>query len=174
MQILIIVSSVVIMLTIAFYNAFVFKLYFTRSKSDNKIVHRLGGLLRLFWMVAIAATCWLSEMHWGKAAFFILLNINLAWTIFDLIYNWKHNHPWYYSGSLKSGTSSVIDKFFNKFDEWIKGGLVVLTILWLPFNIPFMIEDMILNRWLDLIIAIVLIIGFGYLSNRILNKKGIF
>ncbi len=172
MTTLIITFSIVFALIVAFYNAYFFKLYFTRESYDNKIVHRLGGALRLFWMVAVGAACWVAGIPWGKAAFFILLNINLAWTGFDLVYNLVHNHKWYYSGSLQSGTSSIIDKFLNKFDEWVKCGLLVLTILWLPFDISFMIKDTILNRGWDLGIAIVLFAGFGYLANRLFNKKG--
>ena len=174
MTTLIIISSIIFMLLIAFYNAYVFELYFTRRKSYNKMVHRLGCVLRLFWMVAIASVCWLSGMPWGKAAFLVLLNVNLAWTLFDLIYNLKHNHKWYYSGSLKSGTSSIFDKFLNKFDEWVKVALIILTGLWLPFDIPFLLQDTISKRGIDLGITIVLIIGFAYLANRVYNKKELF
>lgn len=171
MATLIIISSIVFALIVSFYNAYFFKLYFTRDQSDNTIVHRLGGSLRLFWMLAIFAFCWFSKVSWHDMAFYILLNLNLAWTLFDLIYNKVHNHPWYYSGTFSSNTSSVIDKLFNKFDEYIKAGILVFTILWYPFYIYEIIEDTIMNRGLELLIAAIIVFTFGYIAYRFHNKK---
>lgn len=171
MTTLILTSSIVFGLIVAFYNAYVFKLYLTREKSDNNIVHRLGGSLRLFWLVFVGVACWYAKLPWGDIAFYVLVNITLAWTVFDLVYNKIHNHKWYYSGTLGSGTSSVIDKFFNKFDEFIKGGILVLTILWKPFFINEMLEDMITNRGWSVLVVIIIIVVFGYLAIRFNNKK---
>lgn len=171
MNYLIISSSVIFAIIVSFYNAFFYKLYFTRDKSDNKVVHLLGGSLRAFWMLAIIAFCWFSGLSLGKIAFYVLINITLAWTCFDLIYNLIHNHKWYYSGTLGSGTSSSIDKILNKIDEYIKAGIIVLTSLWYPFNIDEMIAEMIANRWVEVLISITVFGLFGYIAIRFYNKK---
>lgn len=171
MTTLIIILSVIIGFLIAFYNAFVYKLYFTRLPADNKIVHRLGFFLRLFWIIAFIAIGWLSKISWNNIAFITLLNISLSWTLFDLVYNKIHNHKWYYSGTTGSGTSSFIDKLLNKVDEYIKGGVLVFTILWYPFYIYEILKDTILNRGFDLLIAVLIFIAWGYLAYRLYVKK---
>jgi hypothetical protein len=171
MTALIIGLSVVFGLIVAFYNALVFKHYFTREQIFNEYVHWLGGGLRLFWMIAIASMCWYAKFYWGDMAFYILINSNLAWTVFDLVYNLIHKKNWAYSGSFSSNTSSLIDNFFDKCDEFLKGGLLLITIAWKPFFLDEVIEDTILNRGWDLVITIAIILVFGYLAYRFFNKK---
>lgn len=167
MEVTILISSAIILFLIALWNAYFFELYFHKEPDINKTVHNIGGLLRTSFIGFIIALGIIFNQSWHIIVFNTLFATNFAWTVFDIVYNWRLMHPWYYSGSIGSGTSSFWDKILNKFDEYLKSALLLLTILWYPLNLPETIEQ----RGISLLITVVLAILALYMVIRFHNKK---
>jgi hypothetical protein len=119
-----------IILLAGLYNGWIFRLSPQRDELANNKVHRIGGLIRALLMFIpilygiITKESFISIMLWT------LIEANLSWTGYDLLYNYVNNQNWWYSGNSETKTASVIDKMLYKWDEGIKLILFLYTIGW--------------------------------------------
>lgn len=129
--------TVLILIIVGIYNGWIFKLYFTKgtlrvnrieeNKRANKLVHSIGFWLRGLICLIPILTGVILHVNWLDILFYVLICFNFAWTGYDLTYNLIHKLKWNYSGYDK--TSSQIDKFFGRADEFIKIALLISTII---------------------------------------------
>ena len=96
---------IIIIFLIAVYNGFIIN---WKLNKDGKAAqwsrywHFVGGLIRVF-----LAFCLLN--FWDATA--ILL---MHWLFYDMIINYLRGLDLFYSGSVQSGTGSLIDRLFTK------------------------------------------------------------
>ncbi|OQA66923.1 MAG: hypothetical protein BWY38_01633 [Ignavibacteria bacterium ADurb.Bin266] len=117
------------------YNATIYLMYFGGQKNKsllripelNKKLHFISFWLRVCWWLIISYLA-LQITLLPTAIFIMLINAVLLWTGYNLIYNWRHGHPWWYIGTKASQTSSWIDLHLQKAVYSGQAFLILLTI----------------------------------------------
>lgn len=166
--VILIFSSVVFAWLIGEYNATAYLMFFQGREMKvlgrpisyyNTLFHRLGYCVRLLWW-AIFVSLSALMVSYKFAGFIALLNIILLWTGYNLIYNFRHGHPWWYIGSKASHTSSFVDKFFRKFVYSGQFLFLLLTVFYYPIykaamrmNFDYLITILIASVALHLVIS---------------------
>ena len=134
---IILILSVLMAWAIAEYNAAVYKLYLggkdaehysKKNQTTNKLVHLIGFAMRSIWFLTISYITFIS-LSFKDAGFIVVLNLNLLWLGYNLIYNFRHGHPWWYLGK---NTSSWIDRNLKQSIYAIQLFLLLCTVLWFP------------------------------------------
>jgi len=126
--------TVLVIIIVGFYNAWIFKLYFSKkiindvelNRIANDKVHNIGLLVRGGLCCIPILFGILSGSNVWEILFYTLVCFNASWTLYDLIYNLIHGHKWWYSGNK---TESNIDNFLNNTDEYYKLALLIGTII---------------------------------------------
>lgn len=119
----------IIIVLLSLYNAFVV-LHITAYSVDDqkrysKIWHFYSGLVR-FSIIIIIATYNFTEFT--EKTIYIITGLTLLnWIIYDLILNILRGKAIFYRGTMKSGTGSVIDKFFKNDGLYILCKIIALV-----------------------------------------------
>ncbi len=103
-----------------------------RAKKWDQFRHTWTTILRF--AVFPISFIYLWPLQWSKL-WLVFVFVFLAWTGWNTILNLSRSLPWYYKGSVSTGTSSMIDKALsNIYIYWIIQGLVpIAAILCLIF-----------------------------------------
>lgn len=166
--VILIFSSVVFAWLIGEYNATAYLMYLGDKESKtlpsgktdyNTLFHRLGFLIRfLWWVIIVFFSAFLVSDEF--AGFIASLNVVLLWTGYNLIYNFRHGHPWWYIGSKASNTSSFVDKFFRRAVYSGQFLFLLLTVFYYPIykaamrmNFDYLITILIASVALHLVIS---------------------
>lgn len=124
------------------YNAHIFLLYKSarggdveETKYHNKMVHRVGWIMRLGVFAGIFWIGRLLELSWEDLVFASMIYAFIAWAFYDWGYNMAHGHSPFYSGG--KNTSSTIDRWIGKYhiDDWLKGLLLLATVFYYELNL---------------------------------------
>lgn len=93
--------------------------------------HLYGWFIRFF---PVAFTTWFMWGSWTWIIGFILIYMNLGWTMYDMMLNLGRDLSIFYQGSSSSGTGSWIDRTFSPIIIFtIKLILLISTIIYLIF-----------------------------------------
>ena len=172
MTTLIIISTAVLMVGLGFMMGWAINLHLSKlplnKKEANRQLHNWGWFVRIGLFAFSILLLVILKLPWHLIMWSALLFLFMSWAPWDIIINLLNGQHWAYSGSANSNTSSRLDKFLNKFDEYLKTALLLLVILWYPLNIP----DTIAQRGLQLGITILIcaISFYGVLRFRKRNR----
>ena len=177
LKIILIITGSLIPISLAMFNGYMVKWSHCReTEKRNKLSktwHFWIGILKGSWLMFLAGMLLLSGASIPWIGFISLLNILFIWPGFDETYNLINKKKFGYSGSHESGTGSRWDKILNKFDEIIKGILVLIMILWWPLKIHRFLEiffDWVQVHWMDALIAIMIFTTAGLIARKFYNK----
>ena len=99
------IQLVIIIFLIAIYNALVINWKVNKdgkSSKWSKYWHFVGGLIRIFLAFSLVN-------FWDAIAILMM-----HWMFYDMIINYLRGLDLFYSGSVQSGTGSLIDRLFTK------------------------------------------------------------
>lgn len=146
----------------------------SERKQYSKSFHRWSWLLRFFVGILIFSAGMMSGIHTDHVIFISLVYCNVAFTGYNLVYNFGMKHSWYYTGSKTTGTGSLIDKLLGKGVIVMEALLLVYTILWYLVDYISMFHFLV-NRvredWLSFLVAAALIVIFYIAIRKFYLKK---
>ena len=99
----------------ALWNGLVIKWYLTKDQQYSKYWHSVGYLIRIIPLYYIY-----PNIMW------ILIYVNIAWTLYDIIINKINGWDWFYIGK-----TSATEKLFGKLTLIGKAILLILTLIYI-------------------------------------------
>ena len=163
-------------LLISFLNSFIFEMSPTgRDAYFNNLIHRFSWGLRFLWVLLLIFIGSVTDMYFRDTGFQVIVAIVFFWPLYNVVYNLRHNHGWFYLGSSKSGTKSPIDRFLGGAVLVLQGILLLVALLWYPLDIASYIARFIswLADWAftDWIFAGMIVIFAVLVSRKFYHKN---
>jgi len=163
MQTLLVVFTSLIGIALAFYNAWAFAMATVRDKYYNKLVHRTGGFIRFLWIVFIIAAGIKIDISAENITFDVIFAGFWFFVVYNILYNQLNGEGWFYFGTKKSGTKSVMDIWFGKLYLPVYVIILFLIMFWYPLKlfkfITITLMQSFKEQWVSWIIVVTLIIS---------------
>jgi hypothetical protein len=148
--------AAVFFILMAIYNGLIYLMsQNNRDKWYNSYVHKTGFVIRCLFGVLILSLYIYTGIRPVHTLFMILLMLFLSGPVYNIIYNFMHDHPVFYIGSSQSGTSSFIDRWLSNWRiPWVVPAYILSflsVVLWYPLKMFSVVERIWLNFQLNFI-----------------------
>lgn len=178
MKTIIIIFTVLIGLSLAIYNGWIYKMATKRDANFNRQTHFVSGIVRFLIMLLNFFLSWYMNYSVEWIIWIELLSAVMFWPVYNVTYNAVFRESIFYLGSKETNTKSWLDKTLGKLILPLQGILILMTVLWFPMDIYQGLVDFLntfqhqlVTEWYNFVIAAILIALMTYGVKKIRKNK---